>query len=630
MQKQNKRSYEISLSYSESPVINSFLADRSSVHNVSSKRKTFLTFVMILALLLQFSVFPAPLSAEEPVKILYETSTRQTDEDEDDDEIPEDTSKYVPVLNFTNSSIITGYAGERVRVSLKLKNTSSYTANNIRIRPVLEDSPFLLDSTNAVQNISRLRPDETEEIRYYFRISPDAEEKVYPLEFVFDYYNNYDDHFGGSTDKRSDTVYIKVINDNTAPRLGIAEVNVTAGTDEGIPSNVLITELKIANQGTLPAQDVKVTLIGLKDDGFGLYQDSNLKSIAQIPGNDQATVRFALWPSTKIGKGNYGLIAKIDYKDQSGNQYSDEHQFFVPLQNVVSGGSVPKIILHKYSSDPAIVKAGENFTLNLAFLNTSPDKTVNNIKIFFTVPDSGTQSSGSVFSPINSSNTIFIDSIPPKSVYHQTLEFYTIPDATPKTYTLTANFEYEDDTGTQYEATELIGIPVSQQTRLETSEIVLPPEVFLGEPVPVSLDFYNTGKAKLSNLMLKLEGDFEVQNGSYYVGNFDVGASDYFEATVIPNSLGLLEGTIRITYEEPSGEQVELTQDFTLNVIEMPMPEFPPGFEPGFEQPSGPSAKTWILAGAGLLVFVIVIIVLVKKGVFTKLINRKKGLTLDE
>ena len=570
------------------------------------------------------------LVSEKTVWINVEQSSRQTSDDDDDDDIPVDTTKYVPILNFTNSSVITGYAGERVRVSLRLKNTSTYTAKNIRISPVLEDSPFMLDSTNAVQNISRMRSGEIEEIRYYFRISPDAEQKVYPLKFNFEYYNNYDDHFGGSASPRSDTVYIRVNNDNLAPRLGIVGVNVTSGTDESIPANVLNTELKISNQGTLPAEDIKVTLIGLKDDGFGLYQDSNLKSIPEIPGNGEATVHFALWPSSAIGKGNYGLIAKIDYKDQSGNEYSDEHQFFVPLEKSVSGGSVPKIILHKYSSNPAIVKAGENFTLNLSFLNTSPEKTVNNIKIFFTVPDGGAESSGSVFSPVNSSNTIFIDSIPPKSIYHRTLEFYTIPDANPKTYTLTANFEYEDDSGSQYEATELIGIPVSQQTKLETSEIILPPEVFLGEPVPVSLDFYNTGKAKLNNLMLKLEGDFETQNGSYYVGNFEVGASDYFEAMIIPNSPGLLEGAIRISYEEPSGEQIEISHDFTLNVTEMPMPEFPPGFEPEFEQPSGPSVKTWILAGIGLLLFIIVMVILVKKGVFKKLINRKKGLTLDE
>ncbi len=42
-----------------------------------------------------------------------------------------------------------------------------------------------------------------------------------------------------------------------------------------------------------------------------------------------------------------------------------------------------------------------------------------------------------------------------------------MPDAQAKTYTITANFEYEDSKGEEYTATELIGgVPVIQQSNL--------------------------------------------------------------------------------------------------------------------------------------------------------------------
>ena len=659
----------------------------------------------------------------------------------------------MPILKIVDNKTFTATAGEILQLNLTIMNTSSYSARDIWIKPNLEeDSPFTPTSKGYAVLDSLLSGANTV-ISFSFSVSPYAEEKLYSLEFDFEYSSYTGDYFGSGT-APSDKIYIKVENPNRLPRFNVEatsslaniegssaniintklnirntgnlpardikvslqglkddglllyqdsnlrnipridgggnaivsysllpsskmeaglyglvakleykdqtgkdyvdEFNFFVEVTEGIkntnphfnlvatsnlaekedaPAALINTKLKLTNLGNLPARDVKVSLKGLKDDGLGLYQDSNLKSISSIDGYGEVTVNYALLPSSKMEKGNYGLIAEVTYKDQSGKEYSEEFQFFVEVvrtQKESNQKSVPRVILKEYSSEPTIVKAGENFILNLAFYNTSSTKTVTNIKVSFTVPEGGTNnSSGSVFSPVNTSNTIYIDSIPPKGVYHEVLEYYTIPDATPKTYTLTANFEYEDENGESYEAKELIGIPVSQQLKLETSELVVPSEVFTGEPVAISVDFYNTGKAKLSNLMFKIEGDFEIQNASYYVGNFDVGSSDYFEGTVIPNTPGIHEGALVITYEDTSGEIIEVRKPFTINAMEMPMPEMPSDFDQGGMTPKGSSKTIWWIGG-GLLAVIILLLVLIKKGIFKKLIGRKKGLTLDE
>lgn len=548
-----------------------------------------------------------------------------------------DSREYAPILNIDNNGTIKGVAGERLSLRLTIKNTSDFSAKKIRITPELSaDGPFTLDSGGAFQLLERLDYGDSQVVNFNLKISPLAEEKVYALKFNFQYDNDWDDHFGSKDSPETDTVYISVTNYNVLPSLEIKDISYSRPYED--QPRVMEAAISLRNLGNLQARDVKVTLQGLKDDGIGLYQDSNFKSIDRIGGTAEAVVTYRLLPANKISHGNYGLTAKVEYRDQSGKEYSTEHHFFVPVDGGgAGGGTVPKVILSRYNSEPSIVKAGENFSLNLTFLNTSHTKTVRNIKIFFTVPagestGTGTStSSGSVFTPVNSSNTIFVDSIAPNGSYQKTMEFYTIPDAAPKTYTMTANFEYEDDAGVEYETTEIIGVPVNQQIKLQTSEIQLPPEVFSGQPVPISLEFYNTGKAKISNLMLKLEGDFGTENGAYYVGSFDVGASDYYEGTIIPAAPGLQKGVLLISFEEPSGEQREIRNEFTLNVMEMPPMEMPPGFDyPGMQQKPPGANRTWIWIGAGVLALAVVGFIVYKTKILTKLVNSKRGQTLDE
>jgi hypothetical protein len=97
---------------------------------------------------------------------------------------------------------------------------------------------------------------------------------------------------------------------------------------------------------------------------------------------------------------------------------------------------------------------------------------------------------------------------------------YTVPDAQAKTYTLTANFEYEDANGNEYTATELIGVPVVQESKLEIGELGYMPEAYVGQSTPISVEFFNTGKVTLYNMMVKLEGDFSNRKRSVFCRKF--------------------------------------------------------------------------------------------------------------
>ena len=80
---------------------------------------------------------------------------------------------------------------------------------------------------------------------------------------------------------------------------------------------------------------------------------------------------------------------------------------------------------------------------------------------------------------------------------------YTIPDAQAKTYVVKALFEYEYEEDEQLKTNnmeDLFGIPVIQSAKLEVTDVIVSEPAFVGEPVYVSSEFYNTGRVKLSNL----------------------------------------------------------------------------------------------------------------------------------
>jgi len=293
------------------------------------------------------------------------------------------------------------------------------------------------------------------------------------------------------------------------------------------------------------------------------------------------------------------------------------------------GKSVPKLIIQSYSSDPTLVNAGENFNLTMKFMNTHSVREIRNIKGSFSVTATANES-GNVFTPVGSSNTFYIDKISPRDTADWNVTLYTIPDAKSKTYTVTISFEYEDDMGNSYTASEIIGIPVYQPSRFEVSGLSFPPETFMGQSMYSYIEMYNLGKTEIYNVKMRVEGDFDAQPKSSYFGNFESGRVEYTELVITPMMPGMSSGRVIFEYEDASGEIHEVVEEFTINVMEMDFPvDFPidePGGKPGFEeQPQKSFFKSvwfYVIIGVVVAAIVVVIIVVVSR-------KRKKNKEFD-
>jgi hypothetical protein len=100
----------------------------------------------------------------------------------------------------------------------------------------------------------------------------------------------------------------------------------------------------------------------------------------------------------------------------------------------------------------------------------------------------------------------------------------------------------------------------------------------------------------------------ECVNNFTYFGNLESGACVYFDSSFTRTSSGEVPVSIVVSYEDASGEVMEETRDFTLNVMEPMMPEDMEGEEA--EQPPMDMKKAMIsiallaLLAMGLFVFV--------------------------
>ncbi len=538
---------------------------------------------------------------------------------------------YVKVTNSKNEPVLmiqdikhSTYpvnAGAKFQISFNAANVGGIDARGVKVSiEGLNKDGFTLYSGVNIWYFDNIEGNGKKNITVDLVAADSMESGNYGLEIKMEYKDQRNNSYTGSS-----SFFVNVRGEAKSSNVAIKNISV-------LPQEVRANEnftlsLDVLNEGKSSARNVKLTIKG--DEGI-ISKSPDVRIIENLAAGEQQKLEYVLYANNETKTQNYNIMISLEYEDaekegqkHSVNQYAGVY---------VNGGNskiTPKIIISNYNFEPKLVRAGDEFSMDLTFMNTSSTKEVKNIKIYLTGIDSDKEGNV-VFTPVGSSNTFFVDAIKPKDTAVRSITMYTIPDAQPKYYNITANIEYQDDEGTEYKAEELIGIPVIQQSKLDASEIGFPPEAFIGQPIPVSLQYYNKGKTRLSNLMIKIEGDFRIENGEAFIGNFESGSSDYYEAMVTPMKPGPAKGKVVFSYEDPSGDEFTYEREFSINAIEMPPMEMPGG-----EMPMPPvSTKDKIMKYTIKNWFFWVCIVVVAAAVFTarRLIRnkRRKDMDLDE
>lgn len=492
-------------------------------------------------------------------------------------------------------------AGSQAELKIPIKNVGGRAKNN-QITLVVDDPktfPFEIDKMTFMRYIPSISGDSAFSLPV--TIPASVEPGIYPLTINIAYESE-----SGSSGSVSGTVYVRITNSMRQPRLRLMGVQLEG--DALASGQSQAAKISVKNDGELPLKSVTMKLTGFSSDGINLDNWPDTQYIESIQPLENHMVEFRFKAAGKMASGTYAVDAALQYQDDYGHKYTQEEKLYLTVEGTGDSDDLtPRILLDNYYIGSDYVMAGQNFPLTLIFVNTSTTKTVRNIKVSLSAEDD-------IFAPVGSSNSFYFPVIEPNASVEHTITLNPRPTAEHKVYTLTAKLDYQDEEGNKLEEQEIISLPVVKEMKLHTSDVEVAAEAYAGSPASISLELYNTGRSNIRNLMIHTEGDFEVQNGTLFIGLLEAGKDDYYDATLIPAQPGQLKGKVILTFENELGDPYQLEKTFALNVMEAapagPMGPDMPVPEPG---PSSPVKKWMIAAGAVLLAAAVGVVVLIRR-----------------
>ena len=494
-------------------------------------------------------------------------------------------------------------------IMVKIHNVGDISAKNIRFE--ISNSPEIaVANGSSVRFIEEIKSGASQSIPVSIKIASNTGQNMVPVKIDLKY---LDDE--GSEKTESQYIYLSTTSGQDSSEVVISNVVGPSGI-YSVDQNFTV---KFNVSSKTGAENLKVSIKG--DEGI-VPKSQNLFVIDKLNPGESKQFAVTMAATSAASTNTHPIEIAVEYGRGDGkntiNQYTSVN-ISNPDEKDEEGNTikrgVPKVIVGTYSVNPVVVKAGQEFDLEIGFLNTSKTKGVHNFKANLTVKDVGENDTGSVFTPVGASNTFYISDLNPQQTEVKKIRLYTIPSANPKTYQITIEMQYEDDKGTEITATETIGIPVEQVTKLEIGDIVYESGAMVGMAVNINTSIYNTGKTDITNIKIHMEGEgFTVQDGKAFIGILEKGAEEGYSATLIPEIPGALEGKIIIEYEDATGQINTYIKEIQLEVTEA-MPEMPEdmGIEPPVEEEKKSIVLPLVIVSVLVIIAVAVVIIIRKK-----------------
>lgn len=256
--------------------------------------------------------------------------------------------------------------------------------------------------------------------------------------------------------------------------------------------------------------------------------------------------------------------------------YSNDAVSYSGGEGSSGDGSVPRVIVTGFTTDPAEVKAGTDFKLTIHLKNTSKSTRVRNMLFDLTAPTEGAdeQTASPAFLPTSGSSTIYLEGIPANGTADISIKLNAKSDLLQKPYSVELSMKYEDAYATPVEASSSISIPVKQDARYEFSDFEINPSyIEVGEEANVMCSLYNLGRIKLYNVKAVFEGAC-IEKEEVFVGNVESGSTAQIDAMLEGKTAtgGPADITMTLSYEDESGNVSTSEQTLQLEVTE-PMEE---------------------------------------------------------
>jgi hypothetical protein len=498
-------------------------------------------------------------------------------------------------------------ASETTSLTVTLTNRGNVMLQDVQASLSLPDV-MSLDNSSVIQFVGYMGVGESKTVRFPILTDKKAENKNYAVSVRISAVNK------GATLNFDRPIYIPV----------------TGGQQQGAVTDVLIQNInlprealageeftlsfEIKNSGDAPVSDLKIEVT---PEAGVINKTKNVFVEPKLPQGETKTYTVTLFSNKeKTEQKSYPvkITATVPNESAGVTQYASVFLRKAETDEV----KTPRLIVENYSYGGAPIEAGKEFNLSIGLYNTS-SQTLSNIKATF-VSENG------AILPAGGSNSFYVDRVNPNTGVFKSLRMAASGAAEQHAATLRLEMIYENGEGSEFTSSDVVSIPIVQETALAASDITAPSDLRVGAQSTMSVQFYNIGKTRLRNLRIVASGDFTTREPiNYYVGNLDSGGSDSYDFAFTPKNTENMTGKIVFSYYDPSGNERQLEKEFS----------FPVGRQAPAENADAAAAeaapaavrfKLYIGAGAALLAIVIITAVL------RSLKNKKihKELEIDE
>lgn len=348
-------------------------------------------------------------------------------------------------------------------------------------------------------------------------------------------------------------------------------------------SEVMNFDVNVRNTGYKTAYDVRVDM-ELSEDitkfPFEINDGNYDRQMGNMNPDQTVAVPFSMAVREKAKSGYYPIKFKIRYRENENGNFAApvEDTFYVRVYGKDEGDSLDseagenertkaRIIVDSFETDPAEIYAGQDFTLKVRMKNASNSIAASNILFTF---ESEAVSDSPVFTMVNGSNSVVVNSLAPGASDTLTIKFSSSPTAEQRSYTITINEQYDSPEFKNAKEAVKIAVGLKQEARLNTGTIeVMPDAISVGEESNVMFSINNTGKVMLYNVNAVFEAD-SIQKNEAYVGNIEPGKSGNVDTMINGIAPTTDDGKVKlsITYEDENGKVSTVEKEIQLMVNE--------------------------------------------------------------
>ena len=348
-------------------------------------------------------------------------------------------------------------------------------------------------------------------------------------------------------------------------------------------SEVMNFDVNVRNTGYKTAYDVRVDM-ELSEDitkfPFEINDGNYDRQMGNMNPDQTVAIPFSMAVREKAKSGYYPIKFKIRYRENENGNFAApvEDTFYVRVYGKDEGDSLDseagenertkaRIIVDSFETDPAEIYAGQDFTLKVRMKNASNSIVASNILFTF---ESETVSDSPVFTTVNGSNSVVVNSLAPGASDTLTIKFSSSPTAEQRSYTITINEQYDSPEFKNAKEAVKIAVGLKQEARLNTGTIeVMPDAISVGEESNVMFSINNTGKVMLYNVNAVFEAD-SIQKNEAYVGNIEPGKSGNVDTMINGIAPTMDDGKVKlsITYEDENGKVSTVEKEIQLMVNE--------------------------------------------------------------